>query len=159
MLKYYRNPIASIFLSLLLLFVSCNGPILLDEKNLTTEDISFNYSIFENNKGNLLDLSSFDDISYNSKIEFSNEVLNKINVQLGTELDLDHNFKSLNFKSKNEIINWELDNKVIDNNDVVILTSLNKNLNIMEIDDALNELEFEVNSSLIKIEKRVVFEK
>ena len=66
MLKYFRNPIASIFLSLLLLFVSCNGPILLDEKNLTTEDISFNYSIFENNKGNLLDLSSFDDIIYSS---------------------------------------------------------------------------------------------
>lgn len=159
MLKYFRNPVTSIFLSLLVLFVSCNGPLLLEENDSILEDITFNYSIFENNKGTLLDLSTFEDISYSSNIEFTNEVLNKINIKLGTQLDLDHNFKSLKFKSKDEIVEWGLQNKVIDNNDVIILTSLNKNLNLMDIDDALNELEFDVNSTLNKVEKRVVFEK
>lgn len=131
----------------------------MEEKGLILEDITFNYSIFENNKGTLLDLSTFEDISYNSNIEFTNEVINKINNKLGTHLDLDHNFKSIKFKSKNEIVEWGLQNKVIDNNDVIILTSLNKNLNVMDIDDALNKLEFDVNSTLNEVEKSVVYEK
>jgi len=159
MLSNFRSPATSFFLSFLLLFISCNGPTLLDEKVSFTENSSFDYSIYENNKGNLLDLSTFDDISYDSNIQFSNEVLNKINIQLGTQLDLDHDFKSLNFKSKKEISEWGIQNKVIDENDVVILTNLNKNLKFMKIEDALNRLEFDVNSSISQIEKKVIFEK
>ena len=55
--------------------------------------IQFDFSFYESNKGKLLSLNDFNIDSKSSRLESNNTILNKINKELGTNLDFPKDFK------------------------------------------------------------------
>ncbi len=96
-LKTLRKPYFAIFLSSLMLFISCNGNNLIENENANNN--KFDFSFYENNKGNLfiLDASRFyisktDEIS---RLEANNLILEEVNREYGTDIDFDDELKQL----------------------------------------------------------------
>jgi len=157
-LKILRRPYLSIFMASLVLFVSCNGSELIQENELeqTSENLKFDFSFYENNKGNLIDLKSFkfNNKSSLSRLEINNLILDEINRQLGTSLDYSTSFKKLD--SYESISKYIYENEIMDENEMQILTDFNTNLSTLEIYEAITILEEDVNDanlSSFKIEK------
>ncbi len=157
-LKILRRSYLSIFMASLILFVSCNGNELILENELeqASENLKFNFSFYESNKGNLISLESFkfDNKSSLSRLEINNLILDEINSQLGTSLDYSTSFKQLD--SYEAISNYIYENEIMDENEMQILTDFNTNLSTLEISEAITVLEEDVkdaNLSSFKTEK------
>lgn len=153
-----KKPYLTMFLASLILFGSCNKDEWIQENEFETssEDLKFNFSFYENNKGNLLKLNSLKVKSNSSRLESNNIILNEINNQLGTELDFSTDFKKLDLKSYEEIIAWSYRSGTLDRKDVQILANFNNNLTSMKLSDAITILEEDVNNAELnpfKIEK------
>ena len=122
-LKTLRKPYLSIFLSGLILFVSCER---YNETNKQVQNI-IDYSIFEHFKNS----ESFDNIinilntkrliKKSSKAEVNFEILKIVNSTMGTDIDLPKEFLNLSTVMKaSDIFNIGLENNWINNDDIVI---------------------------------------
>ena len=143
-----------------ILFSSCNSDGLIQENEFqpTTKNFMFDFSFYENNKGNLIDLESFNfkNKSVLSRLETNNLILKEINNQLGTDLDFSTSFKELELDSYETISDYIYDNKIMDKNEMQILTNFNTNLRTLELKEAITFLEEDVNNANLnsfKIEK------
>jgi hypothetical protein len=150
-IKTLRKPYLSIFLASLMLFASCSGNEILDENvaEQSSEFSKFDFSFFEKNKGNLIDMKSFnfEKKSSLSRLEMNDKILNEINYQLGSELELSTDFKELELDSFESVSNWAINNGTMDKIDLQILTNFNKNLSQLELSQAIIALETDVKNS------------
>lgn len=157
--NFIRNPFTAIILAFLVLFVSCEQY----DQNFETGNSSFDYSLFETYKGKMLSIN-FNNKLYKqettselTRLELNNLILNDVNSQLNTNLDYANNFKSLDISSTENIINWSLDNNVIDEIDAEILNSFTESFSNNGLEVALTDLETRVlqsnNLSSFKVEK------
>lgn len=159
-IKTLRKPYLSIFLASLMLFASCSGNEILNENEAeqNSEFSKFDFSFFEKNKGNLIDMKSFnfDNKSSLSRIEINDKILNEINNQLGSELELSTDFKELELDSFESVSNWAINNGTMDEIDIQILTDFNQSLSQLELSQAISALETDVknsNLSSFKVQK------
>jgi Rad3-related DNA helicase len=147
-----------------MLFSSCNKDesIIENEFETSPEGLKFDFSFYENHKGNLLELNIFENkINGNkskltSRLELNNTILKEINNQLGTKLDFSTDFKQLNLDSHENIVEWSYKSGTLTKVDIEILNDFNKNLNILQLSDAINILEEDVHTAHLnpmKVEK------
>lgn len=140
-LKTLRRPYFAIFLSTLMLFISCNENNLLEDQNVN--DNKFNFSFYENNKGNLLalDISKLNSskTSEISRLEANNIILEEVNKKYETDIDFDEELKQLN--RPEEIFDWMIVNTDFNENDIEILTNFSENLISTDLDTAISILE------------------
>lgn len=155
-LKSLRKSYVAISLASLILFVSCEQY----ESSQDSVDAKFDYSLFNTYKGNMLDINVLNTSRGQqelSRLELNEAILNDINLQLGTNLDYSYDFKSLEITSSQEIINWGLQNELLNNKDVEILNTFINSVLSNDMETALIDLEAAVfqseELSLFKIEK------
>jgi len=104
----------------------------------------FDYSLFTSYQGKMLDI----DLKITKKnqakltrLEINDAILEEINLQLGTNLDFDNDFKSLEITTGNEITDWGLNNSILDSNDIIILNDFVDTILANGVEVALVELE------------------
>ena len=99
---------------------------------------------------------NFDNKSSLSRIEINDKILNEINNQLGSELELSTDFKELELDSFESVSNWAINNGTMDEIDIQILTYFNQSLSQLELSQAITALETDVknsNLSSFKVQK------
>ena len=139
-LKNLRKPNLSIFLAFLVFYVSCEKY----DINSKISKTKFDYSLFTTYQGKMLDI----DLKITKKnqakltrLEINDAILEEINLQLGTNLDFDNDFKSLEITTGNEITDWGLNNSILDSNDIIILNDFVDTILANGVEVALVELE------------------
>ncbi len=160
-LKTVRKPYVAILMASLILFVSCNGSELIQHNEVESlENFKFDFSLYENNKGNLIGLESFkfNNKSSLSRLEINNIILDEINNQLGTDLNYGDSFKSLELTSSDNVENYFISNNLINETEKLILNDFHLNLNNLELYDAINILEEDVNNANLDATKKGKFE-
>lgn len=134
-----------------MIFISCGGNDIIKENELeqNAEFVEFYFSFFEQNKGNLIDISSYnlDKKSPLSRLEMNNKILTEINKQLGSELEFSTDFKELELESFESVTNWAYNKGIMTKIDLTLLTDFNKNLNSLGLANAINVLESDVKNS------------
>lgn len=158
-LNILRKPYFAIFLASLVLFVSCEQY----DTNLDINSSKFDYSLFNTYKGSMLNINlnnvtnRQNSNSEITRLELNEALLNEINLQLGTNLDYSLDFKSIEIISVESIVNWSLQNNILDNKDVEILNDFSESLLSNDVENALSDLESKVFQSTelnnFKIEK------
>ena len=128
------------------------------KQNRTLNFQSLIFLFLKKNKGNLIDMKSFnfDNKSSLSRIEINDKILNEINNQLGSELELSTDFKELELDSFESVSNWAINNGTMDEIDIQILTYFNQSLSQLELSQAITALETDVknsNLSSFKVQK------
>lgn len=161
-LNSLRSPFNAMFLSMLILFASCSGDKIVGDslaKN-AIGDINFNLELFENHKGNLIDLSSYglDTASSLTRLQENNSILETISNELGTSLAYENSFKSLELTSYEVVKNYALNNSLMDETDASILERFYFNLSVMDLMTAVSALEDDVNGFELNEAKKVTFE-
>lgn len=152
-IKILRKPYLAIFLSALMLFVSCEQNDLSDVPN--NREISLH--TFEALKGQLMDINVLNKSSrteFDSRLEQNNNILNQVNNYYGTEIDFDVNLKSIN--TEEEIINWLKTNTPFDENDIDNLKNFSSNLTSLGLEESVSTLENKISNEdmdLYKFEK------
>jgi hypothetical protein len=160
--KFLRKAYVSLFLASLMLFTSCEGDsiIMNGAPEAIIQKSTFNYSLFENSKGQLLDLNavafinSSDFLSKStstSTLDQNNLILGEINQKLGTDLALDDSLKSIELTSKLEMENYLLSNQLVSTKELIIIDDFNKNLALMNTSEALKLLERDVNNASLSV--------
>ena len=99
---------------------------------------------------------NFDNKSSLSRIEINDKILNEINNQLVSELELSKDFKELELDSFESVSNWAINNGTMDEIDIQILTYFNQSLSQLELSQAITALETDVknsNLSSFKVQK------
>ncbi|MEZ7945968.1 MAG: hypothetical protein QMC07_09370 [Flavobacteriaceae bacterium] len=153
-LKMLRKPYLSLFLSALILFVSCEQNDLNNEQN----NREINLHSFETLKGQLMDINKLNvnnsKTEFNSRLDQNNHLLSEVNSYYGTEIDFDDNLKSIN--TEEEIINWLKINTPFDENDIDNLKNFSSNLTSLGLEESVSTLENEISNEdmdLYKFEK------
>ena len=128
------------------------------KQNRTLNFQSLIFLFLKKNKGNLIDMKSFnfENKSSLSRIEINDKILNEINNQLGSELELSTDFKELELDSFESVSNWAINNGTMDEIDIQILTDFNQSLSQLELSQAITALETDVknsNLSSFKVQK------
>lgn len=99
---------------------------------------------------------NFENKSSLSRIEINDKILNEINNQLVSELELSKDFKELELDSFESVSNWAINNGTMDEIDIQILTYFNQSLSQLELSQAITALETDVknsNLSSFKVQK------
>jgi len=148
-IKTLRKPYLSIFLAILIIFTSCSGDEFIDNNELEKSQSKFDFSFFNKNQDNLIDMKSFKlhNKSSLSRLEVNNIILTEINDQLGSELDFSTSFKELELDSFDSVSNWIYTNQSLNELDMQILIDFDTNLKVLELTDAIAILENDVNNA------------
>lgn len=146
-LKTLRKPYLSLFLSGLILFVSCEQNDLNNEQN--NRKISLHP--FETLKGQLMDVNKLNlnnsRTEFNSRLEQNNYILSEVNSYYGTNIDFDDSLKSLN--TEEDVYDWIKSNTTFNQKDVDRLKNFSTNLISLGFDEAVDILENEISDENI----------
>jgi hypothetical protein len=146
-LKTLRKPYLSLFLSGLILFVSCEQNDLNNEQN--NREISLHP--FETLKGQLMDVNKLNlnnsRTEFNSRLEQNNYILSEVNSYYGTNIDFDDSLKSLN--TEEDVYDWIKSNTTFNQKDVDRLKNFSTNLISLGFDEAVDILENEISDENI----------
>lgn len=144
-LKTFRKPYLSILLSSLILFVSCG------QENLQIENTknSFDYSTFNEFKNS----SSFENIkqtiennnfkkkSFNSTLEANKMVLNIVNSEIGTNIELPDSALQLTDYTPEQMLNTSLENNWMNEEDIALTKSLINDVETLGFEKAIKNYE------------------
>lgn len=142
-MKHFRKPYLAFFLASLILLTSCNVDELTNE-NETFENFKFDFSLFNENKGKLIEIESFmlDNKYYLSRLELNNYILEQVNDFHNTNINFDNDLKTL--KTSEDILNWLENNSDFNQQDISILKNLKSDLISIGLDEAISALEYNI---------------
>lgn len=141
--KLLRKPYLAMLLAGLVLFVSCEQYQLKSD----TDEAKFDYSLYYTYQGKMLSVNLKKALKVQnniSRLELNEAILDEINLQLGTDLDYSVDFKSMEIKSSTEVMDWGLQNNLLDDKDVTILNDFISSTVSNGIENALSGLEADV---------------
>lgn len=150
-MKNFRKPYLSIIIAAIFLFVSCS------KYDIETQNINayhkFDSNLLNSYKENLtLFNSTLIEISNlrngklsNNTLDTQNEIINIINNNFNTTLEVNANFFELSLLDSEEILNTSLKNSWITEVDIVLINSLIKNIELNGFKKAVESYKSEVH--------------